>query len=503
MESRQVLNDLLPKPDWQFLLGYRAISEKMEELLINEDRSLQRPIAHEVIPVCVPAKTLAELSKLGSAGGGVTVQNISCSSLAHQNNLLQLHWELPSDSEDVTRFQIEYEYLPNRNTLRSSARGSESKTGNYDNTEPQSFEIEGDTLCSYVDDLCPGYRYRFRIRSANAAGWGMWSNPREGTCEDFPVTVGFTKKIHRVKIPISGHYRIEARGAKARDVMSCSGGRGAIITATFPFVAGDTLTILAGGMSSLNVYDSGGAGGTFVAVNELVKENLLIVAGGGGGTHGFDENGCDASLETWGTDGCGHEYGKGGRDGGPGEDASKDVGLCWGYGGAGFLENSSTARSFFNGGAGGQFGGFGGGGKAGQYGGGGGGGYSGGGGGRGGGGGGSYVRADGIDVEKQIGNTSHGNVCINQLPSLVPYSLSPTADTAAGQVSGNKTPSPPSTTKQAVDDVSLFQQVIDSVDDAAMLSTMGQPVKEEATLGDLVEDLEQSNVQPSNNSRAQ
>ena len=425
MESRQVLNDLLPKPDWQFLLGYRAISEKMEELLINEDRSLQRPVAHEVIPVCVPARTLAELSTLGSAGGGATVQNISCSSLPHQNNLMQLQWKLPHGSEEVSRYQIEYEYLPNRST--ASIRGRGVQTEDCNNIEPQSFEIEGDTLCSYVDDLCPGYRYRFRIRSANAAGWGMWSNPSEGTSDDFPITVGFTKKIHRVKIPISGHYRIEARGAKARDVMSCSGGNGAIITATFPLKAGDTLIILAGGMSSLNVYDSGGAGGTFVAVNELVKENLLIVAGGGGGTHGFDENGCDASLETWGTDGCGHEYGKGGRDGGPGEDANKVVGLCWGYGGAGFLENSSTARSFFNGGAGGQFGGFGGGGQAGQYGGGGGGGYSGGGGGRGGGGGGSYVGADGADVEKQIGNSGSGKIRIEQVSP-------PTADTVADLV---------------------------------------------------------------------
>ena len=421
MESRQVLSDLLPKPDWQFLLGYRAISEKMEELLINEDRSLQCPIAQEVIPFCVPQKTLAELCMLGAVGGGATVQNFSCSSLLHQNNLLQLQWELPHGSEEVSRYQIEYEYLPNRST--ASIRGSGIQMANCDNIEPQSFEIEGDTLCSYVDDLCPGYRYRFRIRSASAAGWGMWSNPSEGTCDDFPITVGFTKKIHRVKIPISGHYRIEARGARARDGKRCLGGNGAIITATFPLKAGDTLMILPGGMSGLNVYDSGGGGGTFVAVNELVKEYLLIAAGGGGGTRGLDEqdeNGCDASLETWGTDGCGHEHGKGGRDGGPGEDADKFIGPCWGYGGAGFMENSSTAHGFFNGGAGGQFGGFGGGGAAGRYGGGGGGGYSGGGGGRGGGGGGSYVRGDGVDVEKQVGNDGHGSIRIKQVPPPYP-----------------------------------------------------------------------------------
>ena len=464
MESHQALNDLLPKPDWQFLLGYRAISEKMEELLISEDRSLQRPIAHEVIPFFVPQKTLAELRKLGSVGGGATVQNISCSSVPHQNNLLQLQWELPNCCEEVLQYQIKYEYLPNRNT--ASLQGSAIQTENYDNIGPHRFEIPGDALSSYVDDLCPGYRYRFWIRSASEAGWGMWSNPAEGTCDDFPITVGFTKKIHRVTIPVNGYYRIEARGAKAKDGKRCSGGNGAIIVATFALRAGDTLTILAGGMSRLNVYDSGGGGGSFVAVNELVKENLLIAAGGGGGTRGFDdqdENGRDANLEPWGTDGCGHEHGKGGRDGGPGEDADGFVGPCWGYGGAGFQENSSAARSFFNGGAGGQFGGFGGGGPAGQYGGGGGGGYSGGGGGRGGGGGGSYVRVDGIDVDKRVGNNGHGSIRIEQVPppfaSPIPPSHSPIETAAATEVassansSGSQVYSPPTTKEHYNTDV--------------------------------------------------
>ena len=472
MESRLALNDLLPTSDWQFLLGYRAIGEKMEELLISEDRSLQRPIAHEVIPFFVPQKTLEELPNLGLIGGGDTVQNIIFRSLPHQNNLLHLHWQLPNCSKRMIWFQIEYEYLPNRSI---AGIGSQKEY-----IEPQRFKISGDALSSYVDNLCPGYRYRFRIRSANAAGWGMWSNPAEGTCDDFPFTVGFTKRIHRVKIPISGYYRIQARGGKGTDVMSCSGGRGAIITATFALKAGNTLTILAGGKSAVDVYDSGGGGGSFVAVNELVKENLLIAAGGGGGTHGFDENGCDASLETWGTDGCGYEHGKGGRDGGPGEDASRDVvGLCWGYGGAGFQEDSTSARSFFNGGAGGHHGGFGGGGKAGQYGGGGGGGYSGGGGGRGGGGGGSYVRADGIDADKQVGNDGHGSVQIEQVPPPVLPIHSPTAQTY---------------TTVAADDVDLIHQVFDSVDDSAMLSTKtnGQPVKEEASVV-LVSELEDPN----------
>ena len=457
MEFHQDLNDL-PKPDKELLLGFQDIGKKMEELLINEDHGLLCPVAHQVISFWVPQEILPEIRKLGAVGGGATVQNITYSA-SDRNNLMQLTWELPRGAEEVVQYQIEYEHLPNRST--ASIRGSRIQTGNYGDMKPQSFEIPGNVFSSYVDDLCPGYMYRFRMRSASAAGWGMWSNPSVGTCENFPITVGYTKKIHRVKIPVSGHYRIEARGAKGKDGLSCSGGSGAIIRATFPLKAGDTLTILTGGMSSLNACDTGGGGGTFVVVNELSKDNLLIAAGGGGGTRGLDnrdENGCDASLDTWGTDGRGHEHGKGGKDGGPGEDANKFVGPCWGFGGAGFLENSTTAHSFLNGGAAGQYGGFGGGGATGQYGGGGGGGYSGGGGGRGGGGGGSYVRVDGTDVEKQVGNDDHGNVRIEQVPpqysSPVPSDHGPTADAAAGQITGSNNSSgiqmysPPSTAEQ-------------------------------------------------------
>ena len=246
MESRQDLNDLLSKPDWEFLLGYPDIGEKMEQLLINEEHSLQRPVAHQ--------------HKLVAAGGGVTVQNITCIS-SERSNLMQLTWELPKGAEEVGKYQIEYEYLPNKSTASIRNRGIQ--TGNYDNMEPQSFEIPGNVFSSYVDDLCPGYTYRFRMRSASAAGWGMSSNPIMGSCENFPIKVGYTKKIHRVKIPISGHYRVKARGGKGKNGLSCSGGSGAIIRATFPLKAGDTLTILTGGTSSLNVCDTGGGGGTF------------------------------------------------------------------------------------------------------------------------------------------------------------------------------------------------------------------------------------------------
>ncbi len=148
-----------------------------------------------------------------------------------------------------------------------------------------------------------------------------------------------------------------------------------------------------------------------------LQENLLVVAGGGGGTRGRDDedfNGSDASLDINGTNGLGNEFGKGGCNGDPGEDADLPHfrGPCWGYGGAGVLKNATTADCFPSGGKGGRNGGFGGGGGAGSWGGGGGGGYSGGGSGRGGGGGGSYVRADATDVVKQIGNECDGSILI-------------------------------------------------------------------------------------------
>ncbi len=148
-----------------------------------------------------------------------------------------------------------------------------------------------------------------------------------------------------------------------------------------------------------------------------IQENLLIVAGGGGGTRGRDDgdyNGSDASLEVDGMDGLGLESAKGGRNGEAGEDAdlAKFTGPPWGYGGAGALKNASTADSFLSGGKGGRNGGFGGGGSAGSWGGGGGGGYSGGGGGRGGGGGGSFVRNGATDVEKQVGNEGDGCIVV-------------------------------------------------------------------------------------------
>ena len=249
----------------------------------------------------------------------------------------------------------------------------------------------------------------------------MWSKSVTAKCESFPLWIKGTKRIHRIRIPHDCHYRLTAKGAKGADGKVHFGGRGAIISGTFSLQGGDVLIVLVGTMSTMSVCNTGGGGGSFIAVNEITQSNLLIAAGGGGGTRGLeerDEDGCDANLDTWGTEGVGKEHGKGGAGGGPGEDANSDgfSGPCWGYGGAGFLQSSSSARSFIEGGTGGQYGGFGGGGAVGLYGGGGGGGYSGGGGGRGGGGGGSYVREDAVNVRKVVGNESHGEVEIKVVP---------------------------------------------------------------------------------------
>ena len=447
--ANEDLNTIISKSDVDFLLKYQRVGSKLEKLLLNENRSLQRPIARQDIPFFVPNDILNELKSLGAVGGGPTPTEISCLTVGERANIMQLQWQLPIEHGEVVHYQIEYEFLPSKGEI--SLKGGVFDPAIYCDTEPKYLEIPGRVLGSYINDLCPGYTYRFRIRSENDAGWGMWSVPVIGKCEDLPITIGYTKRIHTVRIPVSGYYRIRAEGAKAKDGLNRTGGRGAIITATFAFKAGDVLTVLSGGMSTFNTCNTGGGGGTFVAVNEITKGNLLMAAGGGGGTRGMDEqdrDGSDASLESWGSDGLGHEHGKGGKDGAPGEDAVSYMGPSWGSGGAGFMQDSSSARSFLRGGAGGQNGGFGGGGAVGMYGGGGGGGYSGGGGGRGGGGGGSFVRDDGIDILKEIGNEGHGSVRIEKVSPPYPSTGSHVATVHAAPSSSTSSsisqPGPPS-----------------------------------------------------------
>ena len=427
-DSYEDLNQLQSGTDAHFLLSYTKVTGKAETLIAiaNDNKSLYQPAATEEIPFFISDDMEQQLKTLGTVGGGITPTDLECVAYDKADtNIMQLIWQIPKKPEGVDRvlyFQIEYEHLP------GSSMFSYQLDGVYIQREPYIQHVNGNELSTFIDCLCPGYRYQFRIHSANAAGWGMWSKSVIGRCEDFPITIHYTKrKINRIRIPFNGYYRITAKGAKAADGKMHSGGNGAVITATFYLKSGDVLIILCGGMSVVHKFSTGGGGGTFIAVNEINHESLLIAAGGGGGTRGVDENdfdGCDASLEPNGTDGKGKEYGNGGINGGAGEDANTgNYTPCLGYGGAGFLQNSTTASSFLKGGHGGQCGGFGGGGSIGhgQYGGGGGGGgYSGGGGGRGGGGGGSFVQSDGIDVQKVIGNKNNGSVIIRKVPNLYP-----------------------------------------------------------------------------------
>ena len=419
-DAYEDLNTLLSrsKSDLDFMISYQEVTEKVGSLLASEDKSLYQPAVTEEIPFFISKDVEQQLKTLGAVGGGTTPTHLECVTNSKGNNMMQINWQLPETVDSILYFQIEYEHLPDITLFNKDSCQIDC---NYFQNEPHMHQVAGNKLSTFVNYLCPGYQYRFCIRSANAAGWGMWSKPVIGRCGNFPITFYFTRFVNRIRIPVGGCYRITAKGAKAADGKMHCGGRGAVITATFYLNAGDVLIILCGGMSSFHIVSTGGGGGTFVAVNEINHENLLIAAGGGGGTRGISEDdydGCDASLEPNGTDGRGKEYGKGGLNGCAGEDATPDCyrTLCWGYGGAGFLEDSTTASSFLKGGHGGQCGGFGGGGGIGQYGGGGGGGYSGGGGGRGGGGGGSYFRSNGVDTEKELGSQMHGSVIIEKVP---------------------------------------------------------------------------------------
>ena len=381
----------------EFLSKYRDTQNEINELLNNEDFSLQRPVALPDISVYLPDKFESDLRTLGSVGGGTV---IDFNAAMHTSGLLQLTWSMPNDSDDVEECEIEYSAWRPLFADMICVK-CDSKTLNY-----------------IVHPICPGYTYQFRIRSRSASGWGMWSKSILGQFDDFPCTIGYSAKIVSIQIPSTAYYRITAKGAKAADGAHFKGGRGAIINATFLLQRDDILEILCGGMSERHNCHSGGAGGTFVAVNNRqIFENLLLVAGGGGGTRGFVNEDCDgrnASLEPNGTSATMTDCAEGGMNGAPGKDAYFK-GPSLGHGGAGWRKSSSTAKSFVEGGNGGECGGFGGGGGVGMYGGGGGGGFSGGGGGRGGGGGGSYVRADGDYVTKEIGHMSHGEVEIVKL----------------------------------------------------------------------------------------
>ena len=100
-------------------------------------------------------------------------------------------------------------------------------------------------------------------------------------------------------VPTSGTYEITVAGASGGSANNStySGGKGAVITATFNLSQGDSLTIVVGqqGLSS-SLGAGGGGGGTYVVASGSTT-GLILAAGGGGGA-GKNGAGNDASTST-------------------------------------------------------------------------------------------------------------------------------------------------------------------------------------------------------------
>ena len=415
------IQSLLQADDISFLKVYRNLTEQTRHFLNSERGHILSPVAPANIPVFFSGDLKSEISNHGIMGGGPEPRNLTCQRLLNssESTLLQLSWALPDKAPGVTQYEIEYE------SVTEHLFGSPAHSGEIVR-RPQRVVKSGKAQAHTMNDLYPGQRYRFRVRSSSLAGWGVWSDCATSHFADFPLKIPFTGEKVSFRIPEDGSYCITAAGAKAANGRRWKGGQGAVVKATMWLHRHNRVEVVVGGMSECDQVrgHSGGGGGTFVVLCENGEqpslENLLVAAGGGGGTRGMDDYDCDgsdASLDPCGSDGKGTNFGKGGQNGGPGMDADApwQEFPSWGYGGAGFLKGSACtcrAKSYLDGSEGGQCGGFGGGGGVG-LGGGGGGGYSGGGGGQGGGGGGgTYVIGTAVVVEKKIGNADHGYVII-------------------------------------------------------------------------------------------
>ncbi|VVB78204.1 Concanavalin A-like lectin/glucanases superfamily protein [uncultured archaeon] len=235
-------------------------------------------------------------------------------------------------------------------------------------------------------------------------------------------------------VPATGSYIIEAAGAAGTDVNHNPCGYGAKMKGTFTLTKGEVIKILAGQMANgSSSYGGAGGGGTFV-VRSPYNDNssILVIAGGGGGTTyntgnnvnanglagysgGASQTGCLGGASGNGSGICGYSGQKSCAGQGAGFFTNGGITDC------GTIDATEVAKSFLNGGSGGEgscefipLGGFGGGGGVGCYGAGGGGGYSGGGGSYAqgyGGGGGSYN--SGINQNNTAGiNTGQGYVLI-------------------------------------------------------------------------------------------
>jgi len=143
-----------------------------------------------------------------------------------------------------------------------------------------------------------------------------------GTSLDGNVTAGWKAGYQKWIVPVTGHYWIEAYGARGGNSAK-KGGGGTFVRGKFSLTAGQILNIVVGqtGKDISGSYGASGGGGSFVVTD--TNSTPLIIAGGGGGAGGTrdsirfatGENGADTADTIGGKNGYG---GQGGRSGGGG-----------------------------------------------------------------------------------------------------------------------------------------------------------------------------------------
>ena len=199
----------------------QIISSMKGQLADEEDMLVyQRPVAMGNIPLHINPAFSEDISNLGVVGGGMQPTKLQVSVV---KGLVHASWGKPDDPT-VREYEIEYEQLD---------RESEIGTKSPIDPTPVSVKCKATALERTIDQLVPGKKYNFRIRSLNTAGWGRWSAGTTCHYPPFPLTVEHTGEIVVVVIPTDGLYCITAKGAKAADGDTKKGGRGAIIEAKF------------------------------------------------------------------------------------------------------------------------------------------------------------------------------------------------------------------------------------------------------------------------------
>lgn len=223
-------NMLLQMSDYSYLHQADRIIANMRSQLTDVEFPLYKgPVSNGSIPININPEFLQEIDKLGMVGGGRVPSRLQCGT---DNGLLMVKWECSDQKDQPTlEYEIHVELMEEEDvdaiTISSSAYTQ------YKQSFPRSLNVKGSGTERRVDDLMPGKKYCFRIRSLNSAGWGMWSSAVVGQTPEFPLEIGYSGEIIRVQIPSNGYYCITARGAKAADGDTRKGGRGAIIEAKF------------------------------------------------------------------------------------------------------------------------------------------------------------------------------------------------------------------------------------------------------------------------------